>query len=153
MSSVTDLVMILPALRQASDRWVWKGPEGLRTQFEDLFEQFHDYRPRPVEVSPTPGKGWYADVYLIGVNYLNWDFPDAMEKLEWPPGTTLYLCHENGSPMVLQLGENSGSRYLDQGQACGERPGPGQLHEMPCRCYGHSSPGREGNGRDVGPGN
>jgi hypothetical protein len=108
VSSVTDLVMILPTLWQASDRWVLKGRQAIRDQFEDLFEEMQGWRPIAVTESPYSPKGWSSDVYVAGVNYFNWDIPEAVQKLDWPPGTVLYLCHENGSPMVLQLGGSSG---------------------------------------------
>jgi hypothetical protein len=101
VSSVTDLVMVIPFEYMPPGSKYQKYAD----QFEDVFEQMQGWRPREITDSPASPKGWMSNVYVAGVNYLNWDISEAMEKLDWPPGTTLYLCYEDGSPMVLQLGK------------------------------------------------
>ena len=110
MSSVTDMVMVIP-LEWIPQDILGGNPNKYKRysdQFEAVFEEMQGWKPQEITDSPASPKQWMSSVYVAGVNYFNWDIPQALEKLPWPPGTTLYLCHEDGSPTVYQLGEKSG---------------------------------------------
>lgn len=91
MSHVTDLIFIIPNTHYTHDL---RTNAEYRLEFEDIFESLHGWRPKPVETSPTPDKGWLSDVYVIGVNYLKTDLPGKLEERSWPSGTVLWLHTE-----------------------------------------------------------
>lgn len=86
MSMVTDVVFVTPD-REAAKR------------FEDIFEQYPNgrsdstWRPTQSESQGNKISGTY--VYHLGVNYLNWQFPDVVRAESWPAGTVFYVWSEN----------------------------------------------------------
>lgn len=118
MSSVTDLVLIIPASawRGHADQIDLCVPErAVAVRFADLFESFPrspDFSPVPVQDNGTKNSG--ATVFHLGVNHMATGFVEALRAEPWPPGTVLYLQHEDDDEPAVTVWTRQGV------QECGE---------------------------------
>lgn len=95
MSYVTDLVMLFPGLSDAK-------------RFEQLYEGHTGGDITPVRKEVGGTKIPLVDVYVAGLNYVNLDLLDALEREPWRPGTVLYYHPEaDDTPTVKLFGVTS----------------------------------------------
>lgn len=97
MSVVTDVVFVTPD-RAAGAR------------FAEIFESFtHGRRDSPGVAVPVEDNGTKISgtvVFHMGVNYLNYEFLDALSAEPWPAGTVLYVYGEDDdAPRVTVCGK------------------------------------------------
>lgn len=104
MSFVTDLVFILP--------WAPADDQANQERFEASFREAHGW-----EIAPQEGAGKFmaTEVYIAGVNHIDWRWVDSIRAQQWPEGTVLWLHPEGcgsevGQPIVYQLGRGGEQR-------------------------------------------